>query len=82
MAKIYRSDFHTHTNLSYEDNISYGPRELVDQLAEKKIRIASITDHDVYTYSKELANYARKKGVFLIPGMEKTLKEIRKLRCW
>ncbi|MBD3354709.1 PHP domain-containing protein [Candidatus Woesearchaeota archaeon] len=68
---MLKSDFHIHTSEDKKDSwIRYSAKELVKRAAELGFEVLSITNHGTFTYDQELANYARQKGVVLIPGIE------------
>lgn len=63
-----RIDLHIHTNCS---DGSLTPFEVIDEAYNNKVNIISITDHDtVDAYSNNLIEYANKKGIKLISGVE------------
>ena len=65
MKKI---DLHVHTN--YSDG-SLTPFEVIDEAYKNKVEVISITDHDtIDAYSNDLVEYANKKGIKLIYGVE------------
>ncbi|MBS3087912.1 PHP domain-containing protein [Candidatus Pacearchaeota archaeon] len=78
-------DLHIHSTAS-DGELS--PEELVDLAIEKKISVIAITDHEVVWGSRKAIEYARGKGVEVVPGIEigdygLSLEEFRKLReCW
>lgn len=47
--------------------------ELIDLAAQKGFQVLSITNHDTYTFSSDLENYALDRGILLIPGIEKKI---------
>ncbi|MBI5064621.1 PHP domain-containing protein [Candidatus Woesearchaeota archaeon] len=71
---MLKADLHLHCSADPKDNISYSDKELIDHLAKLGFNVASITCHDLQHYNEEIASYAKKKGILLIPGMEKTIK--------
>jgi len=73
MKQRLKADFHIHTAEDPRDNIKYTARELIDRAAELEFDVLAITNHDAVTYDRELAAYAQKKGILLIPGIEATL---------
>ncbi|HCE44635.1 MAG TPA: hypothetical protein DET40_13905 [Lentisphaeria bacterium] len=70
---MLKADFHIHTNEDKRDLITYCARELVDAAAERKFEVLAITNHNIFTYTPELAEYASLKGIFLVPGIESTI---------
>lgn len=73
MAKKLKIDFHTHTSEDPKDFVTYSATELIDRASELGFDALSITNHDTVTFSKNLADYAEKKGILLLPGIEITL---------
>jgi hypothetical protein len=66
-----KADFHLHTREDpIDSNISHTAKELIDRAAEKGFDILAITNHNTITYSDFLEDYASKKGILLIPGIE------------
>jgi chromosome segregation protein len=71
-----RSDFHLHTLVDsvflYEGNSEFYYSEYVNKLIEQDIKIAAITNHNKFnlTEFKALEKTARKKEIFLLPGVE------------
>ncbi len=60
-----------HTNEDPEDTfIIHSPKELIDHAASLGFKVLAITLHEKYCYRKSLAEYAKKKGVLLIPSCE------------
>lgn len=68
-----KSDFHLHTSSDREDPIEHSEIELIDHAAARGFGALAITNHDTYTYSRDLQRYAEDKGILLIPGIEKTI---------
>lgn len=61
-------DLHIHTNNS---DGTLSPKEVIDEANKNNISIISITDHDtIDSYTNELIEYAKEKGILLIPGVE------------
>ena len=67
-----KADLHLHTR-EREAFIAYDARTLIDRAARDGFRVLSITNHNVVTFSADLAAYARERGVLLIPGVEATV---------
>ncbi|MBU0535364.1 MAG: PHP domain-containing protein, partial [Nanoarchaeota archaeon] len=64
---------HTHAGSDKNHTLKYSPKELIDAMADRGYEVFSITNHDTVTYSRELKDYAKKKGILLIPGIEKRI---------
>lgn len=69
---MLKCDFHLHT-YHPSDNVYYTPKELIDYMAAKGYDVISITNHGWVEYTEKLADYAKKKGLLLIPGVELSL---------
>jgi len=69
MPKKLKTDLHIHTAEDPRDNISYSARDMIDRAGELGFDVLSITNHNVVTYDEDLAAYAKKKGILLIPGI-------------
>lgn len=61
-------DLHMHSTFS---DGSLSPEQIIDKAKQNGVKMLSITDHDtLQAYSKELFDFATKKGITLIPGVE------------
>jgi predicted metal-dependent phosphoesterase TrpH len=67
---MLKSDLHIHTKGDPVDGIKYSPKKLIDYAAKLNFKILAITNHHSIHYDSLLADYAKKKGILLIPGME------------
>ncbi|MFH0870177.1 MAG: PHP domain-containing protein [archaeon] len=69
---MLKAEFHIHTNGDPYDNgfVSYSARDLIKVAAKKKFDVLSITNHNRVFFNSSLKDYARKKGILLIPGAE------------
>ena len=61
-------DLHMHSR--YSDDGEFTPSELIEQCAEKGVRMVSIADHNCAKANEEAAGAAKKKGMLYIPGIE------------
>lgn len=61
-------DLHMHS--AYSEDGEFSPVNLVDQCAEKGIRIMSVTDHNCSKANAEAQTAAEKYGIVYIPGIE------------
>jgi predicted metal-dependent phosphoesterase TrpH len=68
-----KADFHIHTGEDPEDRISYSATDLIDRAVERGFEVLSITNHNVITWDEDLAQYAERRGILLIPGVERTV---------
>lgn len=72
---LLKTNLHLH---SHEDpfdgpRISYSYAEAIDEAARLHFEVLAITLHNGYGYTNGLAEYARAKGILLIPGIEETV---------
>jgi len=73
--RYLKADLHIHTcDGITEKEIPYNAFELIDMSLDKGYEVLSITNHDVLTYSTYLRDYARERGIVLIPGIELTVR--------
>lgn len=76
-----RADFHLHTRsdgqFSYESEPNQFCRDYVESLKNAGIRIGVITNHNKFNLQefKALRKAARKEEIFLLPGLELSVKE-------
>ena len=76
-----RADFHMHTladkEFSYSGDPNYFVSEYVAALKKADIRVAVITNHNKFDRDdfKVLAKAARKEEIFLLPGLELSVKD-------
>lgn len=70
---MLKAEFHIHANGDVIDNIVYSPKELIDDAAQKGFDVLAITSHDIVLHTKELEEYAGRRGILLIPGVERTI---------
>lgn len=61
-------DLHMHSR--YSEDGEYTPLELVDQCAQRGVRIMSVTDHNCAKANEEAQKAAKEKGILYIPGIE------------
>ncbi len=68
---MLKADFHIHTNEDpYDTYIKYNSRDLINHAAKLGFEVLAITNHHKIQYNKGLADYAKKKDILLIPGVE------------
>ncbi|MBW1946485.1 MAG: PHP domain-containing protein [Deltaproteobacteria bacterium] len=70
---ILKADLHIHTSEDPEDLILYSATELIDMACRLGYSVLAITNHNCVTYSGYLRDYAKERGIVLIPGMEATI---------
>ena len=63
----FKVDLHLH---SYKSDGSSTPQEIIEEAAAKQMHAIAITDHDTFTVTQELIDYARGLKVELIEGIE------------
>lgn len=67
-------DLHMHTSEDPKDTfVKHSSKKLIDHFASLGYDVIAITCHDAVIYRTELAKYAQKKGMLLIPGCERTI---------
>jgi len=69
-TRILKADFHIHTQEDPKDRIRYTARELIDYASYRGFEVLAITNHNVVTCGRGLREYALRKGILLIPGIE------------
>ncbi len=65
--------FHLHIQGDPIDNIKYTAHQAIDKAAKLNYKVLSFTCHDKLIFTDKLAEYAKSKGILLIPGIEKTI---------
>jgi len=73
--KKLKADLHLHTNEDPKDSVKYSAKQLIDQAHQKGFDVLAITNHDQVTYDNYLAEYAKERGILLIPGAEATINQ-------
>jgi ABC-type lipoprotein export system ATPase subunit len=80
-ATWLRADFHLHTKsdkeFKYDGEENDFNAAYVDKLAEQGIQVAAITNHNKFNVDeyKALRKTARKKEIYLLPGIELSVKD-------
>ena len=72
LLTLLKADLHLHTREA-EPWIAYDALTLIDRAARESFQVLSITNHDTLTFSESLSDYAKERGVVLIPGAEATI---------
>lgn len=80
---MLKADFHTHTNFVIKNDSKISPKQLIDLAVKYKYNVIAITEHTSQTFLykikwyknvlrtyKHIKDYAKKKGILLIPGIE------------
>lgn len=70
MLKI---DFHIHTSDDPVDHINHSTYELIDRAAALGYGALAVTLHDLQLADHCLRDYARERGIVLLPGVERTI---------
>ncbi len=70
---MIKVELHSHTSDDPVDYIPHSTHELIDRAAELGYQALAITLHDRQLDVPEYAEYARQRGVTLIPGIERTI---------
>lgn len=70
MSQKLKVDLHTHSSEDPYEGIDYNAFQLIDRAKEEEFDVLAITNHEIITYNKELAEYAKEKAILLIPGTE------------
>ena len=74
---MLKTELHTHCNADPIDYkwVKYSPKDLVNEAIKKKFDVLAITCHNLVYTNKELKEYARKKGLLLLFGIERDIEE-------
>ncbi|UCD55980.1 MAG: PHP domain-containing protein [Candidatus Hydrogenedentota bacterium] len=67
---LLKVDLHTHSADDPEEPIRHTSCELIDKAYYLGFDAISITNHDAISFSRYLQDYARERGIVLIPGVE------------
>jgi len=73
-----KADLHIHAGRQKESAkpqryLAYSPRSAIDRAAALGLDAIAIANHDYVCYDGQLAEYARRRGLLLIPAMEATI---------
>jgi predicted metal-dependent phosphoesterase TrpH len=68
---MLKTELHTHTSADPHDYIPHSTTDLIDRAAGLGYHALAITLHDRWFDVRGLADYARARGVTLIPGVER-----------
>ena len=79
MTQRLKVDLHLHTAHDLAEIVAgrkkmIPPYDLIDMAVEQKFDAIAITHHGVQYFNNELREYAREKGLLLIPGVETFIK--------
>jgi len=67
---VIKADFHIHTGDDPYDYLPYSNFETIDRATEKGLNCVAIANHDKYSWTHELSDYAKSKGILLVPAIE------------
>jgi predicted metal-dependent phosphoesterase TrpH len=69
---MLKADFHIHTHEDTEDFwlVKYPAKKLIDLAVKQNFKVLAITNHKRVFYNEAINNYAKKKGILLIPSVE------------
>lgn len=70
---MLKTELHTHTSDDPHDFIPHSTAGLIDRAAELGYHALAVTLHDRWLDVRGLADYARARGVTLIPGVERAI---------
>jgi predicted metal-dependent phosphoesterase TrpH len=70
---MLKTELHTHTSADPHDHIPYSTTDLIDRAAALGYAVLAITLHDRWFDVREVAEYARARGITLIAGVERTI---------
>jgi len=65
-----KADFHTHSSDDPQDNLLHSTEMLIDDAARQGFDVLALTCHSGNAVTGRLQEYARRKGILLIPGIE------------
>ena len=72
MPKL-KVQLHVHCKEDPIDNVKLNARQIIDHAAKLNYDVLAITCHNVVIFNQELKDYAEKKRILLIPGIEKSI---------
>ena len=72
----YKASLHLHTKEDFEDGsiIKYSIYDLIDEAARLDFKILALTGHKTFLFKPEYGEYAKERGILLIPGIEAEIK--------
>lgn len=73
-----KASLHIHTKEDVRDGhfIKYNIYKLINKARSFDFKVIAITGHEKYLFTEDHFNYAEKKGILLIPGIELSLDNI------
>jgi predicted metal-dependent phosphoesterase TrpH len=73
IVAVLKADLHTHTAGDPTDSISHSPFDLVDHAVSLGYGALAITLHDRQLPIEDVAAYGRRRGLVIIPGIERSV---------
>jgi len=70
---MLKTELHIHTSGDPHDHIPYSTTDLIDRAAALGYDVLAITLHDCWFDVRDVAEYARARGITLIAGVERTI---------
>jgi predicted metal-dependent phosphoesterase TrpH len=70
-----KADLHIHTAEDPLDRVRYTAKDLITKAADEGFDVLAITNHHCMTFNQDLFSFAHERGLFLIPGIEITIKK-------
>jgi predicted metal-dependent phosphoesterase TrpH len=70
---MLKADIHMHTDTDLLERVNRSAEELILSAEKQGFEVIAITNHNKWAYTAELADFAKKHGILLIPGTERTL---------
>lgn len=70
---ILKVELHSHTSDDPDDPIGYSARDLIDRAADLGYGALAITLHDRHFEDPETTAYAKRRGLTLLPSIERTV---------
>ncbi len=70
-----KANLHFHTNDDPKENIPYSIYQGIDWAAHWGFQVIGLTCHQKFVNVPKYCDYARRKGILLIPGIEANIKE-------
>jgi predicted metal-dependent phosphoesterase TrpH len=70
---MLKTELHTHTSADPHDHIAYSTTDLIDRAATLGYDVLAITLHDCWFDVRDVAEYARARGITLIAGVERAI---------
>jgi len=71
----FKASLHIHTSEDKQDGhiINYDVYNLIDEAEKCGFKVLGFTPHKKFVFKQEFADYAKNKGILLIPGIERGL---------